>query len=131
MHVMILVTGDVVLDHNICEGTRLTPDDKEGRGSLCQEIPGGALLTYNLLKELAGNQVVFGLAQTTKEELRGWPKQFHTHSTWHLVANGEKPKDGKHWALDRQLGYGPGETKSDDYPATLPSSLPFTEILII
>jgi len=119
---MILVTGDVVLDHNIYEGTRLTPDDWGGRGSLYQEMPGGALLTYGLLKELARDQVRFGLAQTTPAELRDWPQQFHTRATWHLVPNGKDPKEGKHWALDRQLGY--GETESRSYPGCLPPDLP-------
>jgi hypothetical protein len=109
--VMILVTGDVVLDHNIYEGTRLTADDREGRGSHCHEMPGGAVLTYELLKELAGDRVEFGLAQKTSEALRKWPQQFQTRAIWHLVANGKEASDGRHWALKQQLGYGQAESK--------------------
>ncbi len=127
---MILVTGDIVLDHNLYAGTRLTPDDKGGQGSLYHESPGGALLTYGLLKELVPGQVRFGLAQTTPGDLRDWPQQFHTRATWHLVPNGKEPKDGKHWALDRQLGY--GETELKPYPASLPSGPPdCPEILVL
>jgi RyR domain-containing protein len=127
---MILVTGDAVLDHNMYEGTRLAPDDRDGCGSGYAEIPGGTLLTYRLLEKLAGDQVRFGLAQTAKEELREWPQQFHTRATWHLVPNGKEPKDGKHWALDCQLGY--GETERKPYPARLASALPETpEILVL
>jgi hypothetical protein len=127
---MILVTGDVVLDHNIYEGTRLTPDDLESRGSQYHEMPGGALLTYELLKHLAGDRVHFGLAQTSTEALRKWPQQFHTRATWRLVANGKEPKDGKHWALSQQMGYGDNEPKP--YPASLaPGSSEPPAILVL
>jgi hypothetical protein len=127
---VILVTGDVVLDHNMYEGTRLTPD-QGGRGSLYREMPGGALLIYGVLNELARDEVRFGLVQTAQDELRDWPEQFHTRATWHLVPNGRNPKDGKHWALDRQLGYGETELKPP-YPARLVPGLPDSpEVLVL
>jgi hypothetical protein len=130
---MILVTGDVVLDHNIYVGTRLTPQGEEG--SLVQEIPGGALLTYGFLKALsalqkpADTEVQFGLAQTETKDLCNWPKDFQTHSTWHLAPNSDKRKDGKHWALDRQLGYGQREARP--YPATTALDLPESPTILV
>ena len=102
---MILVTGDVVLDHNVYEGGRLSPDAPPGNGSHYEQIPGGAFLTYGLLHALDPGDVRFGLGQTTKEQLLSLPDQFQTRALWHAVG-GEKPKDPKHWALERYLGYG-------------------------
>jgi hypothetical protein len=120
---MILVTGDVVLDHNVYEGERISPDAPPGNGSHSVPIPGGALLTYGLLNALEPGCARFGLAQTTKEHLQLWVnQQFHTRALWHPVANGDKPKDGKHWALERYLGYGepqkPGKPGESAFPGT-------------
>lgn len=119
---MILVTGDIVLNHNIYEGKRLTPNDRKQSGSQFLEIPGGALLTFGVLEKLLGNVVQFGLAQTSLSSLRRWPQQFHTRSTWHLVPNGKDQKDGQHWALNQYLGYGDSQDKP--YPASLAPNLP-------
>lgn len=130
---MILVTGDVVLDHNIYEGGRLTPDAPSGNGSRYLPIPGGAMLTYGLLNALVPGNVRFGLAQTDVAQLSSWPEQFHTRALWHPVASGDKPKDGKHWGLERHLGYGNLSPENQVYPGTpaaeLKSVLP--EILIL
>ena len=111
---MILVTGDVVLDHNVYQGGRLTPDSPPGNGSHCREIPGGAILTHNLLKAMDPSCVRFGLAQAAPEQLQSWPDQFHTRILWRAVEN-IKPESGRHWALERHLGY--GEPGAREYPA--------------
>ena len=49
----ILVTGDVVLDHNIYVGKRLNPASIEP-GTAINRVPGGAMLSYSLLRTLAG-----------------------------------------------------------------------------
>ena len=125
---MILVSGDVVLDHNLYEGKRLTPDDREARGSQYLEMPGDATHLW-LTETTCGRLGAVWLAQTNEEVLRKWPEQFHTRATWHLVANGKELKDGKHWALNQQLGY--GDTEARPYPASLASSLPETPSILV
>src|ERR1700690_1283840 len=115
---MILVTGDVVLDHDIYEGIRMTPQAPPGGGSRYREIPGGAMLTYGLLKALDPARARFGLKQTTAKQLRAWPEQFHARALWKSVANGPKPEDGHHWALERRLGYGE-LSEIETYPGDL------------
>ena len=113
---MILVTGDVVLDHNVYQGSRLEPDDPPNNGSYYRPIPGGATLTYGLLKALDPSCVRFGIAQTTHEKLKSWPPQFHAQALWHAVNNLDK-KTEQHWALEKYLGY--GAFKAEDYPGKL------------
>src|SRR5436190_1666541 len=48
----ILVTGDVVLDHNLYAGERCTPDSSAETGLQHSAQPGGAMLTYGLLEAL-------------------------------------------------------------------------------
>ena len=52
MAAKILVTGDVVLDHNVYAGQRFTPDADATQGMLHRPQPGGALLTLGLLESL-------------------------------------------------------------------------------
>ena len=80
MAAKILVTGDVVLDVNLYAGWRMTPDSDE-RGTHVQKTPGGAMITWSLLRELAGKKpdprliadalhtedLVFGLKESTVE----------------------------------------------------------------
>ena len=49
---MILVTGDVVLDHNIYAGKRLASDSDAALGMHYRSQPGGAALTYGLLEAM-------------------------------------------------------------------------------
>jgi hypothetical protein len=116
---MILVTGDVVLDHNVYEGGRLEPDDPSGNGSYYRPIPGGAMLIHGLLNALDPRCMRFGIGQTRVEQLQPWPSQFHAQALWHAVDNLKK-ESGRHWALDKYLGYGgdqggnyPGEPAPD------------------
>jgi len=110
---MILVTGDVVLDHNVYEGGRMEPNAPPGNGSYYEPIPGGAMLIYRLLNALDPNCVRFGIAQTTPELLQPWPSQFHAKALWHAVNNLDK-KTEQHWALEKYLGY--GVLEAGDYP---------------
>jgi|CZKF01.1.fsa_nt_gi hypothetical protein len=87
---MILVTGDVVLDHNVYKGGRLEPDDPSGNGSYYLPIPGGAMLTHGLLKALDPKCVRFGIAHTTHKDLQSWHHQFHAQALWHAVSNLDK-----------------------------------------
>lgn len=120
---MILVTGDVVLDHNIYAGLRPDPDCKETIGLIHREELGGAWLTYRFLEELnqvagtsdgaaAGWQLAFGLGEMTTDALRNWPRAFNFGSVWKL--HGEAGKD-RCWRMEQHLGYGAIEVA--DYPA--------------
>jgi len=110
---MILVTGDVVLDHNVYEGGRLEPNAPPGNGSYYEPIPGGAMLIYGLLNALDPACVRFGITETTPEQLEPWPSQFHAKALWHAVNNLDK-KTEQHWALEKYLGYGVPE--AGEYP---------------
>src|SRR3990167_4267132 len=96
---MILVTGDVVLDHNIYAGQRLSPSSRSRPGAAFLRQPGGAMLTYALLDKLMPSGVRFGLGNVSVPELLGWPPAFHYGALWEAI-------DGK-WSLARHLGYGP------------------------
>ncbi len=106
---MILVTGDVVLDHNIYAGQRLTPVSAAIPGAWFDEQPGGAMLTYGLLQQLAPGQVAFGLGNVSVPELMTWPPRFHFGALW-------EPVDGA-WRLSgKPLGYGALVANQHEYP---------------
>ena len=110
---MIPVTGDVVLDHNIYAGQRLTPDSTASPGMQHRSRPGGAMLAYELLKALSASDVAFGLDNVTVEALRNWPSAFQAGAVWDPLAG---PKNGpSHWRLSKNLGY--GAAAISPYPA--------------
>jgi hypothetical protein len=125
---MILVTGDVVLDHNIYAGQRFTPDSDALSGMRRRKQPGGALLPYGLLDALerttssAGEkpdgpsavQVAFGLQEATADALQDWPAGFQAGAIWEPF---DGPAGGQlHWRLSKNLGYGARENSG--YPAS-------------
>ncbi len=124
---MILVTGDVVLDHNIYTGRRLTPDSDAALGMMHSPQSGGAMLTYGLLVamersaasgarvgELSTGNILFGLKETAADSLSTWPNDFQTGAVWDAF---DGPKKGElYWRLSKNLGYGAG--KSSEYPAS-------------
>jgi RyR domain len=119
---MILVTGDVVLDHNIYAGQRLTPVSDAPFGTKYSQQPGGAMLVYGLLRALADSasssltlaEVTFGLQEKTREALASWPSRFHAGALWEPAQGGHKGET--RWRLSKNLGYGP--RTSSAYPAT-------------
>jgi hypothetical protein len=128
MAAKILVTGDVVLDHNIYAGQRSAPDSEAGVGMLHHARPGGAILTYRLLEEmraltpearnvrqLHATDLIFGIHEKTSKALHDWPKDFQTGAVW---GSFEGPKKGgpRFWRVSDMLGYGPRETGG--YPAS-------------
>lgn len=127
---MILVTGDIVLDHNIYAGQRSTSDSDAAMGMRYRTQLGGAYLTYGLLEalertagpatsdgQLSGTNLFFGLEQRTTDALRDWPSDFQVGAVWDAYA-GQK-KDESYWRLSKNLGY--GFRKHSAYPA-LPAS---------
>ncbi|MGD0506941.1 MAG: RyR domain-containing protein [Terriglobales bacterium] len=114
---MILVTGDLVLDHNIYAGQRLTSDSDATLGMLYRTQLGGANLTYGLLEALertaapapggaqfSTTNLLFGLKQTTTSDLHDWPRGFHVGAVWDAFDGPEKGES--HWRLSKNLGYG-------------------------
>jgi hypothetical protein len=148
----ILVTGDVVLDHNIYVGKRLTPSSSEP-GTTTGLVPGGAMLSYGLLRALAGfvpdtwtegepkisdADLAFGLQQTSAADLLSWPSAFHAGALWEPIRS-PGSKDA-YWRVTRKLGLGSRDKppKSADsakpaYPASPAAGLDEVEprILVI
>src|SRR5690348_10665010 len=113
---MIVVSGDVILDHNIYEGERLSPDSSR-RGTRYGREPGGAMLVYGLLEKLLGSENVrFGFNETRVTEIAEWPEQFHSRAVWHAVESKVDGQKGVFWSLNKFLGYG-DKTKAS-WPAT-------------
>jgi hypothetical protein len=125
---MILVTGDVVLDHNIYAGQRFTPDSDSATAMQYRKQPGGAMLTYGLLDALkqatassakgkgvpSTVNVAFGLRETTADALQNWPSGFQAGAVWEPF---DGPKKGQlHWRLSKNLGY--GARGHSGYPAS-------------
>ena len=117
---MILVTGDVVVDHNIYSGQRLTPDSQATPGMIYTRKPGGAMLTYGMLDALArlrpgkSPEIVFGIANTAESDLASWPAGFQSAAIWEPFPG---PVKGKlYWRLARNVGYGRFEKL--DYPGS-------------
>ena len=138
----ILVTGDVVLDHNIYVGKRLKPDSLEP-GTVIDRALGGAMLSYSLLRALAvpapdawaegepklsDGDVAFGLQQREAADLQSWPPAFHAGALWE--PNRFPGSKDAYWRVTRKLGLGSrdgapepaGRTKSP-YPASPASGL--------
>ena len=126
----ILVTGDVVLDVNLYVGGRMTPDS-EMTGTQIKKTPGGAMITYTLLRELAGKKpdprltvsslkaedLVFGINESTAEKLETWPIGFHASALWEVQEGVVDKKRQKRWYPSKSLlGYGSAE-RDGDYPA--------------
>src|SRR5437763_1798821 len=97
---MILVTGDVVLDHNVYAGLRMQPVSESTPGTLFDKQPGGARLAFGLLEQLLPGRVEFGLANVSSPgDFDNWPVSLQVGALW-------KPVDGM-WQLSENLGYGP------------------------
>jgi len=130
MAAKILVTGDVVLDVNLYTGGRMTPDSDE-RGIRVQRESGGAMITWSLLRELAGmkpdprhkgdalkaEDLVFGIKEPTVENLESWPEGFRAATLWEPVEVVLNKKKEKRWYPAKPpLGYGSAGDQA--YPAT-------------
>ena len=123
---MILVTGDVVLDHNIYAGKRLTSDSDAALGMHYRTQPGGATLTYGLLEAMersaapatadgqsSPGNLFFGIKEATADSLHPWPGDFQAGAVWDAS---DGPKEGQRWRLSKTLGYGP--RKGSAYPGS-------------
>jgi len=123
---MILVTGDVVLDHNIYAGQRSESDSDAAVGMLHRTVAGGAALTYGLLRAMEQSASVaddlvrlfksdlhFGLKEDSADALHSWPSEFQAGAVWEAF---EGPKKQLHWRLSKNLGYGAREGAA--YPAS-------------
>ncbi|MBD3377238.1 hypothetical protein GF406_19575 [candidate division KSB1 bacterium] len=75
----ILVTGDVVTDNHIYKGKRQVTSSKSKSGTIITQTPGGAWLTYDILKHTASN-VRFGLNldENTKLDQQAFAEWYKT-----------------------------------------------------
>jgi hypothetical protein len=114
----VLVTGDVIQDHQIYLGGRFVPDASEKTGTQESTTEGGAALLHDILDKVckirSGNQtpqncfnVQFGLR---KEVFQNLLSSMHGYSLWKPFSLNKKEKDGrgpKVWRMaEPLLGYG-------------------------
>jgi hypothetical protein len=120
----ILVTGDVVLDHNLYMGRRLTTNAEAATGMRYTPKAGGAMLTFGLLDALlptakgAPRVVTFGLKEPKASSPDSLPSHFNAGALWDEF---DWPKRGQRfWRLSKRLGY--GMVEPTDEPPKYPLS---------
>lgn len=106
----ILITGDLIIDHNIYLGSRLTPASNGSKGTTILESYGGAGLLYCLVNELMKTkafQVQFGfeIPDIKKINQINLEKSHHSYSVWTPCPKAKASKD-KIWRMTQPLGYG-------------------------
>ncbi|NQT85356.1 ATP-binding protein, partial [bacterium] len=113
----ILVTGDVVVDHNIYIGQRVGPDSREKLGTRTVKSLGGAGLLHRIVEAMVAAkgddaEVAFGLKTVGYNTL---PPHLHCYAVW--------APDAGVWRLTQPLGYGA--------PADGPASCPVEPTLSV
>lgn len=130
----IVVTGDIVLDRHIYGGERYTLGDHSARGTHMKEEPGGAVLTYRLIKSVLAAE--FGatpqpeqkadadegcewdannsaapsvptceMGRVVPKDAREWPERLIGYAWWEPF---QMPKSkALVWRVSKPLGYGP------------------------
>ena len=109
----IVVTGDVVSEHHLYAGDRVSPDEDGRPGTVVREQLGGAAFLHALLDAAfragasgpAGQwQVQFGLDTNSLQSL---PSRLRTYALWRPAAPA-RPGSGKQtvWRLATPLGFG-------------------------
>lgn len=110
----VLVTGDVIADHNIYKGWRNVPDSKALQGTMIIDSPGGARLLHDVVvavsqvagkKKQAEYDVQFGL-----DTYGACPTKLHSYAVWApcRVEGGSKEMV---WRLVEPMGYGSVEAE--------------------
>jgi RyR domain-containing protein len=137
MKPLVLVTGDIVLDCHLYGGLRTSATSLNEPGTTYEKVPGGAALTYELLKAAADTsgrnwdakrasalakdlpaqrpmpsfEVHLGLKVPASDSK--WPGQLSSYGVW-----GDRPagkgSDDRVWRLARDYGYGPSEAIPKD-----------------
>ena len=120
--IKILVTGDVILDHNIYQGLRPIPSSVEPAGTTYARSPGGAFILFRILRELSALRarpdkkkkkeeskqelidVQFGFTKGILDKL---PADHHSYAVWRQSPEKARSKrDEKNWCMVEALGYG-------------------------
>ncbi|KHE91959.1 MAG: AAA family ATPase [Candidatus Scalindua rubra] len=119
----VLVTGDVIIDHNIYQGKRVTPDSKERLGTMVVESPGGTNLLYRIISEVSkevdsntGDEtcrysVQFGLDSACFKEL---PAHQNAYALWGLCPE-EAGSSEIVWRVVDPMGYGGKESEDRSF----------------
>ncbi len=106
---LILVTGDIVVDHHLYEGDRLDHRDETLNGVHLVREHGGAVLIQALIDtvfraEAAAAQVVLGI-DLSKGDI---PASCSAYAVWSpCPKSGHDAKSGQVWRVTKALGYGP------------------------
>lgn len=95
----ILVTGDIVTDNNIYKGKRQVTSSKSKSGTIITQTPGGAWLTYDILKHTNAT-VAFGLNLDKSTKL-----DQQAYAEWHKAEDGDHARENSSWYVKDLLGY--------------------------
>lgn len=124
---MILVTGDVVCDHNYYRGNRPTADSTQPMGVRFACTGGGALLLKDIInetaKDLPGWSTAFGL----DPDYEALPPTYHAYRVWEpQIANPDENDPKKQFSVWRAgeppLGYGHPALAPADRAAAAPKA---------
>ncbi len=119
----VLVTGDVIIDHNIYQGKRTTPDSKESQGTTVGKNPGGAKLLYRIINEVSKEvdsntgeetsrySVQFGLDSACFKKL---PAHRNAYALWGLCPE-EAGSSEMVWRVVDPMGYGGKESEGSGF----------------
>jgi hypothetical protein len=136
----ILVSGDVIIDHHIYKGERDAPHIKNVPGTKVIKSKGGAILLYNILRNIADHtKNINSKATTQKKEAslveytvqlglkenayRSLSAEHNSYAVWNPCPKEKDSKDeSRVWRMTESMGYG-GDTGTRDVCQTLPSVL--------
>jgi hypothetical protein len=113
----VLVTGDVIVDHQIYMGGRFTPNAAEKTGTQEQTSDGGAGLLFQILEAIGKKRAdisegkepknpfdaQFGLAENIFKKL---PPALNGYALWKPFDFNKEEKAKKVWRMAQALGYG-------------------------
>jgi hypothetical protein len=122
----ILVTGDVVIDHHLYQGSREAPHLKAAPGTMIVDKPAGARLLFEIINQVALSKkdvqnrakVLFGLKIAPGLNLS---VDHHSYAVWSPRPKEENSKENV-WRMTQPLGYGGKES-----PTGVCQTIPPTE----
>jgi hypothetical protein len=136
----ILVSGDVIIDHHIYKGERDAPHIKNVPGTKVIKSKGGAILLYNILRNIADHTkklnskaktrnketslieytVQLGLKEISYHSLSA---DHNAYAVWTPCLKVKDSKDKRRvWRMTESMGYG-GDTVARDVCQSLPAAM--------
>ena len=114
----ILVTGDVIVDHHIYQGSRLETSSVERRGTSVVTEVGGAQIIYDILKNQPENSKSIQsdlFFDPIVPDVEDFPSQLHAYALWKYYPD-KKNSGSPAWRVEKLLGY--GEQTAANIPVT-------------